>query len=129
MVREPTSSEIRSRNKLVEPEQERSMDRSSILRASTRINKRRSFERRFLWMSVRVGHLEGLAKEASDVRFRAFKEACARLIAVLPRILDRYSRACRCAFCSSCDRLYYGNGNCLVTSDIIQPGVHEPGID
>ena len=35
MVREPTSSEIRSRNKLVEPEQERSMDRSSILRAST----------------------------------------------------------------------------------------------
>ena len=88
MVREPTSSEIRSRNKLVEPEQERSMDRSSILRASTRINKRRSFERRFLWMSVRVGHLEGLAKEASDVRFRAFKETCARLIAVLPRILD-----------------------------------------
>lgn len=55
---------------------------------STRINKRRSFERRFLWMSVRVGRLEGLAKEASDVRFRAFKEACARLIAVLPRILD-----------------------------------------
>jgi len=88
LVREPTSSEIRSRNKLVEPEQERSMDRSSILRASTRINKRRSFERRFLWTSVRVGHLEGLAKEASDVRFRAFKEACARLIAVLPRILD-----------------------------------------
>ena len=82
MVREPTSSEIRSRNKLVEPEQERSMDRSSILRASTRINKRRSFERRFLWMSVRVGRLEGLAKEASDVRFRAFKKACARLIAV-----------------------------------------------
>ena len=39
-------------------------------------------------MSVRVGRLEGLVKEASDVRFRAFKEACARLIAVLPRILD-----------------------------------------
>ena len=88
MVREPTSSEIRSRNKLVEPQREYSMDRSSILRASTRINKRRSFERRFLWMSVRVGCLEGLVKEASDVRFRAFKEACARLIAVLPRILD-----------------------------------------
>lgn len=40
-----------------------------------------------MWMSVRVGRLEGLAKKASDVRFRAFKEACARLIAVLPRIL------------------------------------------
>ena len=40
-------------------------------------------------MDVRkVGCLEGLAKEAFDVRFRAFKEACARLIAVLPRILD-----------------------------------------
>ena len=38
-------------------------------------------------MSVRVGRLEGLAKEASDVRFRAFKKARARLIAVLPRIL------------------------------------------
>ena len=129
MVREPTSSEIRSRNKLVEPEQERSMDRSSILRASTRINKRRSFERRFLWMSVRVGRLEGLAKEASDVRFRAFKEACARLIAVLPRILDSAIRVRANAFCALCDRLYYGNGNCLVTSDIVQPRVNKPGID
>ena len=129
MVREPTSSEIRSRNKLVEPEQERSMDRSSILRASTRINKRRSFERRFLWMSVRVGRLEGLAKEASDVRFRAFKEACARLIAVLPRILDSAIRVRANAFCALCDRLYYKNGNCLVTSDIIQPRVNKPGID
>ena len=129
MVRELTSSEIRSRNKLVEPEQERSMDRSSILRASTTINKRRSFERRFLWMSVRVGHLEGLAKEASDVRFRAFKEACARLIAALPRILDSAIRVRANAFCGLCDRLYYENGNCLVTSDIIQPRVNKPGID
>ena len=64
------------------------MDRSSILRASTRINQRRSFERRFLWMPVRAGRFEGWEKWASDVRFRAFKEACARLIAVLSRSLD-----------------------------------------
>ena len=88
MVREPTSSEIRSRNKLVEPEQERSMDRSSILRASTRINQRRSFERRFLWMPVRVGRFECWVKWASDVRSRTFKATCARLITVLPHVLD-----------------------------------------
>ena len=73
------------------------MDRSSILRASTRINKRRSFERRFLWMSVRVGRLEGLAKEASDVRFRAFNEACAPFNRRFAAHFGfRYSRACQC---------------------------------
>lgn len=82
------ASEIKPATELGDANQGAFVDRSSILRASTRINKRRSFERRFLWMSVRVGCLESLAKEASDVRFRAFKEACARLIAVLPRILD-----------------------------------------
>lgn len=83
----------------------------------------------FLWMSVRVGRLEGLAKEASDVRFHVFNEACARLIAVLPRILDSAIRVRANAFCGLCDRLYYENGNCLVTSDIIQPRVNKPGID
>ena len=82
-----------------------------------------------MWMSVRVGRLEGLAKEASDVRFRAFKEACARLIAVLPLILDSAIRVRADARCALCDRLYYENGNCLVTSDIIQPRVNKPGID
>ena len=64
------------------------------------------------------------------MRFRAFKEACARLIAVLPRILDSaiHVRA-NARFCGLCDRLYYENGNCLVTSDIIQPRVNKPGID
>ena len=33
------------------------------------------------------------------------------------------------AFCGLCDRLYYENGNCLVTSDIILPRVNKPGID
>ena len=81
-------------------------------------------------MSVRIGRLEGLAKEASDVRFRAFKgDMRALKHRFAAHFGCRYLRVCQCAFCSSCDRLYYGNGNCLVTSDIIQPGVHKPGID